>query len=167
MDFLHYIHTIKQLLSVIKQIHCTANFQKLVQTRNRRNERFHRRAKSLTRLQAEILFNLFCEERNTRKRLEAADGVKITQQEWSFFIVHCSDLNVFSFCSHSFKSFTILLSSFYIVLVYFLSTKLSLYINPWPAGSAKNFPPESHHKAASILFSVLVPRGIHRCFSAS
>jgi len=59
---------------------------------------------------AEIQFDLFCEELNTRKRLEAADSVKITQEEWSFFIVHCSDLRVFSLCSHSFKSFKILLS---------------------------------------------------------
>ena len=62
--------------------------------------------------EAEILFDLFCEELDTRKSLEAADGVKITQKEWSFFIVHCSDLHVFSFCLHSFKGFKILPSFF-------------------------------------------------------
>jgi len=36
--------------------------------------------------EAEILFDLFCEELNTRKRLEAADGVKITQEQWSFLL---------------------------------------------------------------------------------
>jgi len=36
--------------------------------------------------EAEIQFNLFSEELNTRKRLEAADGVKITQQEWNFLL---------------------------------------------------------------------------------
>jgi len=35
----------------------------------------------------EILFDLFSEELSTRKRLEAADGVKITQQEWSFLLL--------------------------------------------------------------------------------
>jgi len=90
--------------------------------------------------EAEILFDLFCEELDTRKSLEAADGVKITQKEWSFFIVHCSDLHVFSFCSHSFKSFKILLSSFYNILVYFLSTKVPLCINLRPSDSAKKTP---------------------------
>ena len=88
-----------------------------------------------------------------------------------FFSVHWSDRHVFSFCSHFFKCFKIFLSSFYFVLVDSLSTKLSLYINLQPSDSAKenSFPPESalHHKAGSILFSVLVSHGIYReVFSA-
>ena len=38
-------------------------------------------------MDTEILFDLFSEELSTRKRLEAADGVKITQQEWSFLLL--------------------------------------------------------------------------------